>query len=477
MSAEAQLLTFLVNSAWQVPVLVAIGVAAQRLLGRAPARQQHALWLLVAIACTGVPLASSWRPAAAAPVVAAPSAAAVANDAEPWLPWSTTASAPVAPRLGAAAIALYVALLAWRALGGGWALRRTHRLAADAWRLPLGGRETVLVERCRRALGVGPIVLLESDHVAGPATVGWRRPVILLPSGFFEGTSEQDALAALAHEMAHVRRRDFVRALLVEAVLLPVSYHPLLRLLRRRLALTRELACDELAVAALFEPRAYARSLLALAQAIVARPARSLFTLGVADAPDLEVRMKRLLQRRPRLGTARSRLLLTLAIALVGAAAWTAALFSVSARAQGKGDLSPFVGAWSGDFIVGEGGETAPRRALDLDVSADGEIVLTWYRYEEGDGAAPKAIKEPRPATEYQIDGKTLTFTIHIPDFRVRDQPPKPTDFRHSLELESADAATFRILENSSLTAAKARGEAVPPPPPPLQMHRRAGSA
>lgn len=477
MSAEAWLLTFLVNSAWQVPVLIAIGVAAQQLLGRAPARHQHALWLLVAIACGGVPLASSWRSAPVAPLVAVPAVATVTSDAAPWLPWSTSASAPVAPRVGAAAIALYVALLAWRALGASWALRRTQRLAAGAWPLMLGGRETALVERCYRALGVGPVSMLESTQVAGPATVGWRRPVILLPPGFFDGTSEQDALAALAHEMAHVRRRDFVGALLVEAVLLPVSYHPLLRLLRRRLALTRELACDELAVATLFDPRAYARSLLALAQAIVARPPRALFTLGVADAPDLEVRMKRLLQRRPRLGTVRSRLLLTFTIGLVGATAWTAALFSVSARAQGKGDLSPFVGAWSGDFIFREGGETVPRRALDLDVSADGEIVLTWYRYEEGDGAAPKATKEPRPATEYQVDGKTLTFTIHIPDFRLRDQPPKPTDFRHSLELESAEAATFRILENTSLAAAKARGEAVPPPPPPLQMHRRAGSA
>src|SRR5260370_10543086 len=105
--------------------------------------------------------------------------------------------------------------------------------------------------------------LLCSTEVSSPATVGFRRPVLLLPENFFTGDLTQDDLSsALSHEFAHVRRRDFVLNLLYEMVYLTVCFHPFAAFMRSRIAHTRELACDEMAVCMLPSGAHYASSLL-----------------------------------------------------------------------------------------------------------------------------------------------------------------------------------------------------------------------
>jgi len=78
------------------------------------------------------------------------------------------------------------------------------------------------------------VALLVSEEVTGPVTLGALRPAILLPPRFLDDASQDEALSALGHEMAHVRRRDYAVNLLCEALLLPVAFHPAVRLVRRR---------------------------------------------------------------------------------------------------------------------------------------------------------------------------------------------------------------------------------------------------
>ena len=66
----------------------------------------------------------------------------------------------------------------------------------------------------------------------------------------------------LAHEMAHVARRDFLTNLFCELLSLPISFHPLTYLIKREIDRTRELACDELVTRRVLAPKVYARSLL-----------------------------------------------------------------------------------------------------------------------------------------------------------------------------------------------------------------------
>ena len=94
---------------------------------------------------------------------------------------------------------------------------------------------------CRR-----PIEIRATDEVASAATFGWLRPVILLPSDWSDWSADELA-AVLAHEVAHVRRADFVQRIVALAGLAVYFYHPLVRCAARRLAVDQEIAADRLA--------------------------------------------------------------------------------------------------------------------------------------------------------------------------------------------------------------------------------------
>jgi beta-lactamase regulating signal transducer with metallopeptidase domain len=119
-------------------------------------------------------------------------------------------------------------------------------------------------EALRREMGCPRVELRESPDLATPATVGWLRPVVLLPSDWRSwGTAERRA--ALAHELAHVRRRDYLTGLLARLSVALHFYHPLLRWLAERLRLQQELAADALGARFAGGPGPYLRSLARLA--------------------------------------------------------------------------------------------------------------------------------------------------------------------------------------------------------------------
>src|SRR6185437_10408116 len=68
--------------------------------------------------------------------------------------------------------------------------------------------------------------LLESAAVRVPAVVGWLRPAILLPVGLLGGIAPEQLELILAHELAHIRRRDFLANLLQTAIETGLFYHP-----------------------------------------------------------------------------------------------------------------------------------------------------------------------------------------------------------------------------------------------------------
>jgi beta-lactamase regulating signal transducer with metallopeptidase domain len=65
--------------------------------------------------------------------------------------------------------------------------------------------------------------------------------------------------------MAHIRRQDFLKNLIYELFYWPLSSHPAAMFMRKQIAATRELACDEMATQRLIDPVRYAHSLIGLA--------------------------------------------------------------------------------------------------------------------------------------------------------------------------------------------------------------------
>jgi uncharacterized protein (TIGR03435 family) len=101
----------------------------------------------------------------------------------------------------------------------------------------------------------------ESERITVPLTAGWARPVILLPLEWRDWDRVK-LNAVLAHEGAHVRRRDGLIAAIAGINRCIFWFHPLAWWLERRLALLAELACDDACVVETGDPAQYASLLL-----------------------------------------------------------------------------------------------------------------------------------------------------------------------------------------------------------------------
>jgi len=107
-----------------------------------------------------------------------------------------------------------------------------------------------LVADLRGRLGVETAVrVFRSTRVTVPMVVGWRRPSILLPAASVDALSSTELRAVLAHELAHVGRRDYPANLAQAAADLLLFHHPAARWISRRIRAEREYCCDDVAVA------------------------------------------------------------------------------------------------------------------------------------------------------------------------------------------------------------------------------------
>jgi TonB family protein len=117
-----------------------------------------------------------------------------------------------------------------------------------------------IVQPLQHELGVTADVRI-SDAVDSPATVGLRHPVILLPRRLND-LAPAVQRAVLSHELLHVRRRDWLPAVLEEAWCAALWFHPAARVLSSRLSLARETLVDQATIAHTRDRRAYASALL-----------------------------------------------------------------------------------------------------------------------------------------------------------------------------------------------------------------------
>ena len=181
-----------------------------------------------------------------------------------------------------------VFFLSLRLAGG---LFYTYRLRKDRTVLICTEWQERLLRLCQQLQVKQTVLLLKSACVEVPTVIGWLRPVILLPASALTGLATQQLEAILAHELAHIRRYDYLVNLLQTAVETLLFYHPAVWWVSRQVRLEREHCCDDLAVAVQGDALAYARALAELETRRIDGPQLAL----AANGGSLLARIERLL--------------------------------------------------------------------------------------------------------------------------------------------------------------------------------------
>ncbi len=155
---------------------------------------------------------------------------------------------------------LGVALFAIR-LGLAWRHVTRLRRSAEAAEGALWETASALA---RRMTVARPVRVLVSTLADAPSVVGWLRPAILIPAAALAGLNAAQLEAVLAHELAHIRRHDYLVNMLQTVVETLLFYHPAVWWVSSRMRHERELCCDDLAVRQCGDAIGYARALTRL---------------------------------------------------------------------------------------------------------------------------------------------------------------------------------------------------------------------
>ncbi len=308
-------------------VLLSVAFAAAYAMQRASAALRHFLWTASFAALVLLPVAVKVRPhlallpagpaaTAPAPVIVRATPAHVRLPAAPAAPKPSTNPYWMALYLGGALI------VAARFLGAAWRMRRMVRLAKPA------GYASVAASAIRAELGIGRTVrVLESEHAQVPMAWGVARAVVLLPPDARQWPSDR-VRAVLLHEMVHVARYDVLSQIVAQAACCLYWWHPLAWFAARQLRKERERACDDAVLQRGIDAPDYAGHLMELARILVERQASLADAPAMAEAGDLEERVRALLDRT------RNRTPLTHRAAAAVAALACAAVLSVASHAQ-----------------------------------------------------------------------------------------------------------------------------------------------
>ncbi len=455
-----------------------------RRLGLAPAAA-HRLWRLALVGPLGsTALALLWSPArsvrpwplrAALPAPAASVSSGFEGSslafgeshawAEPALSTSTsTLSAGSWLWLYFAAAGVWAALSLGRQGAARWAFRRRLR----ARRRVDDRRATAALERLRRSARLGPVRLSEHSALSSPTVLG--RAEIGLPLRAAERLEPVCLEAALAHELAHIERRDELWLPLLTAWASLLSLQPLHRWVLGRLRETAELACDARAVQWTGQPRALARALAEVA-GWPACPAAPVAVPGMARSKGLALRrVERLLE--PPAAASRSRAGWALVVLIAfGACAprLGGALAPEGAASQGASTAETVAHgtAADGTAAVGTGSAASsdpshvPARASQPSAAAESKPAAAT---EPGGGAphasAPSAAASPRQSVDARKRAGQARKRAAQARQRVAQARQRVAQARRQLAEAKAEAAGANAAGG---LAAPAR---VPPLPP-----------
>jgi beta-lactamase regulating signal transducer with metallopeptidase domain len=267
----------LLNGALEGVVLAALTWVLLKAVGRRTSSTRFAVWFLVLLTMGALPWMGSLRWGRAA----------ISTDS------STSAILiPGSWALGMFCVWAAVALLSLARVGLGlWQIRCLRRSSSplDAATMDPLLRD-VLEAPCQR-----PISLYVSPSVRVPMATGFFRPMIVIPAWALRELSTDELKVVLLHEAAHLERWDDWTNLTQKVLRALFFFHPVVWWLESKLALEREMACDDLVVAATSSPRAYAECLVSLAEKSSGRRTFALAQAAVNRMKHTSLRIRQIL--------------------------------------------------------------------------------------------------------------------------------------------------------------------------------------
>lgn len=143
------------------------------------------------------------------------------------------------------------------------------------------------------------VTICSAPDVRVPTAIGFLNPAIFLPKWAINDLPAEDLKAVLLHEFAHLRRGDDWTNLAQKLLRTVFFFHPSVWWIERRLALEREMACDEQVLAETGNRRAYAECLVSLAEKSVVRRGLAMAQAAISHARETSLRLARILQAEP----------------------------------------------------------------------------------------------------------------------------------------------------------------------------------
>jgi beta-lactamase regulating signal transducer with metallopeptidase domain len=234
--------------------------------------------------------------------------------------------------------AVCVALLWLRLLGGWWMVQRLrHRdvvLPGEAFQAQCA--------TLSKKLKINALVrLLESPHVREPLTLGFWKPIVLFPTGMLLALSPAQVEALLLHELAHIRRYDYLINLFQLALETCFFYHPLFWLISRDARVRREFCCDDVVLYHTSDPILYAKTLTDL-QLSFLHPTTQ-FTMNATGKSRFTERILRIAGISPNRESRPNLLIVMLLPTLIALSSWWPSQAATLPADFPSIDITPFV--------------------------------------------------------------------------------------------------------------------------------------
>jgi beta-lactamase regulating signal transducer with metallopeptidase domain len=300
-------------------------------------------------------------------------------------------------------------------LGGSWIfITRLKRKA-----LPLQNEWSERVRELALQLGVlRHVNLAMSSQIHVPAVIGYFKPVILIPVGMFSGLSTEQVEAIFIHELAHIKRHDYLVNVIQSFVEALFFFNPFVWILSGMIRREREHCCDDMVISFQHNPRMYALALAHLEEMNVSQPVLSLSLLGHKN--ELLNRIKRIMEKSVKNYSGRERVIPVLLMVLgITCASW----LSVN-QAKDDAPVKKTSTAASDTTIKNKEGNVTYTRTRITTTGADGKPHTEVIEEYNGDADFSMPFRE----------AGTPAVAPHIPDFSMDlpDIAPLP-DFTPAL--------------------------------------------